>query len=334
MRYWQRQTKLRGETMKVLIGPNGMGLEQGLPDLRATFDEVTFEHCADRGELAEAIADADIYVGWLDGSIFAQAERLRWIQSPSSGVNHYLAIPELVESDVLLTSASGTHAACLAESTLGMILAFTRGIRDAVSYQQKHEWAGRAIRAKLVELTGSTLGIVGLGHVGCALAERAQAFGMHVVAVDLYAELKPACVDELSHVDHLEALLRASDYVVVTVPYTAETEGMIGAEELALMKPSAMIVGISRGGIIDQEALAEALREGRVAVAALDVTRPEPLPADSDLWDVENLLIMPHVAGGTQFEGQHVLEILTENLERFLRGDLPLRNQVDKARGF
>jgi D-2-hydroxyacid dehydrogenase (NADP+) len=320
--------------MKVLIGPNGMGLEEGLPDLRARFDEVTFEHCADRGDVAGAIADADVYVGWLDASIFAHAERLRWIQSPSSGVNCYLAIPQLVESDVLLTSASGTHAACLAESTLGMILAFTRGVREAIFYQQRHEWAGRAIRSKMVELTGSTLGIIGLGHVGCALAERAKAFGMHVLAVDLYTESKPACVDELSHVDRLEALLRASDYVVVTVPYTAETEGMIGTKELALMKPSAMIVGISRGGIIDQEALAEALREERLAAAALDVTRPEPLPAESDLWDVENLLIMPHVAGGTQFERQHVLEILTENLERFLRGDLPLRNQVDKARGF
>jgi phosphoglycerate dehydrogenase-like enzyme len=320
--------------MKVLIGPNGMGLEQGLPDLRARFDKVTFEHCAERGELAAAIADAEVYVGWLDGETFSRAKQLRWIQSPSSGVNHYLAIPELAESDVLLTSASGTHAACLAESTLGMILAFTRGIRDAVFYQEQHEWAGRAIRSKLVELTGSTLGIVGLGHVGCALAERARSFGMRILAVDLYTGDKPECVDELSHVDRLEELLRVSDYVVVTVPYTTQTEGLIGPEQLAMMKPSAMIVGISRGGIIDQDALAEALREGRLGAAALDVTRPEPLPADSALWDVENLLIMPHVAGGTQFEGQHVLAILTENLERFLRGGLPLRNQVDKARGF
>lgn len=320
--------------MKVLIGPNGMGLECRLDDLRERYPEVRFEHCAERAELGSAIADAEVYVGWLDGEIFSQARRLRWIQSPSSGVNHYLAIPELVESGVLLTSASGTHAACLAESTFGMILAFTRGIRDAIHYQAQHEWAGRAIRPKLVELTGSTMGIVGLGSVGCALAERAVAFGMRVIAVDLYTEHKPACVSELAHVDDLDELLGASDYVVVTVPYTSETEGLIGAEELALMKPGAMLVGISRGGIIDQEALAEALREGRLAAAALDVTRPEPLPADSELWDVENLLIMPHVAGGTQFEGQHVLAILTENLARFLRGDLPLRNQVDKERGF
>lgn len=320
--------------MKVLIGPNGMGLERGLGDLREGHPEITFEHCADRAELGSAIADAEVYVGWLDGEAFAQAGRLRWIQSPSSGVNHYLAIPALAESEVLLTSASGTHAACLAESTFAMILAFTRGVRDAIHYQAKHEWANRAIRPKLVELTGSTMGIVGLGRVGCALAERASAFGMRVIAVDLYTGHRPACVSELSHVDRLEELLRSSDYVVVTVPYTAETEGLIGTEELAKMKPSAMIVGISRGGIIDQEALGQALRDGRLAAGALDVTRPEPLPAESELWDLDNLLIMPHVAGGTQYEGEHVLEILAENLERFLRGDLPLRNQVDKARGF
>jgi phosphoglycerate dehydrogenase-like enzyme len=109
---------------------------------------------------------------------------------------------------------------------------------------------------------------------------------------------------------------------------------MIGAEQLALMKPSAMLVGISRGGIIDQVALAEALREKRLAAAALDVFEPEPLPADNELWEIDNLLIMPHVAGGTQFETQYILGIFRENLERFLRGDLPLRNQIDKQRGF
>lgn len=109
---------------------------------------------------------------------------------------------------------------------------------------------------------------------------------------------------------------------------------MIGAEQLALMKPSAILVGISRGGIIDQKALAQALREKRLAAAALDVFETEPLPADSELWDMENLLITPHVAGGTQFETQYILDIFRENLERFMRGDLPLRNQIDKQKGF
>jgi phosphoglycerate dehydrogenase-like enzyme len=217
---------------------------------------------------------------------------------------------------------------------MGMIFAFTRGIRDSILRQREHEWAIRAIRPKMVELTGSTMGIVGFGTVGRALARRAQAFDMRIIAVDLYRGEKPDHVDGLWSLDRLDELLRESDYVVVTVPYTPQTVGMIGAEQLALMKPSAMIIGISRGGIIDQEALAAALHGNRLAAAALDVFKPEPLPADSELWDLENLIVTPHVAGGTQLESQHVLDILGENLGRFARGELPLRNQIDKARGF
>jgi phosphoglycerate dehydrogenase-like enzyme len=215
-----------------------------------------------------------------------------------------------------------------------MIFAFTRGVRECIIHQPQRTWDIRELRGKLVELTGSTIGIIGFGTVGRALAKRAQAFEMRIVAVDLHPADKPGYVSELWGTDHLDKLLRESDYVVVTVPRTAQTQGMIGAEQLALMKPSAMLVGISRGGIINQEALAQALREKRLAAAALDVFDPEPLPADSELWDIENLLIMPHVAGGTQFEAQYILDIFRENLGRMLRCELPLRNQIDKKQGF
>ena len=320
--------------MKVLVGPNSMGLERALPEFERTYSGIEFVHVAEHDALTEAIADADIYVGWLSQAAFGAAKRLQWIQSPSSGVNYYLAIPGFPESDVLLTSASGTHGACLAESVLGMILAFTRGIRDGVFAQQQHTWAGRTIRPKLAELTGSTMGIIGFGAVGRALAKRAQVFDLRITAVDLFPADKPEYVSALWGLDHLDDLLRESDYVVVTVPYTPQTDGMIGADQLAVMKPTAMLVGISRGGIIEQGALAQALREKRLAAAAIDVCKPEPLPADSELWDLENLLITPHIAGGTQFERQHVLDIFRENMGRFLNGDLPLRNQVDKDRWF
>lgn len=320
--------------MKVLIGPNPMGLEAGLPELRERFPDVQFLHCPDSERLAEMIADAEVYLGWLSREVFLAARKLRWIQSPSTGVNYYLAIPELVESDVLLTSARGTHSHCLAESVMAMILAFTRGIRDSVLAQRERRWALREIRPRLVELTESTMGIIGLGASGRALAERARAFGMRVIAVDLYPGEKPASVDELWGVDGLHELLRAADYVVVLVPYTERTHHMIGAEQIALMKPTAMLVGISRGGIIDEAALAQALRERRIAAAALDVFAQEPLPQDSELWALENLLITPHIAGGTQFEAQRILQIFAENLDRFLRGQTPLINQVDKQAGF
>jgi phosphoglycerate dehydrogenase-like enzyme len=320
--------------MKVLIGPNDKGLEQVLPDLREKHALLEFAHCSTQDALAAEIADADVYVGWLNRDAFLAAKRLMWVQATSSGIDQYLAIPELATSDVLLTSASGTHGACLAESALAMILAFTRGLREAVLHQERHEWGGRRIRVRISELTGSTLGIIGFGVVGRALARRAQAFDARIIALDLFPGGKPEYVAHLWGVDRLPDLLRESDYVVVAVPYTPTTHGMIGAEQLALMKPTAILVGISRGKIIDQKALAQALREKRLAGAALDVFDREPLPADSELWDLENLLIAPHIAGGTQLEGQHILDIFRENLERFLRGDMPLRNQIDKQRGF
>jgi D-2-hydroxyacid dehydrogenase (NADP+) len=320
--------------MKVLIGTNPMGLEKAIPELREQYPEITFEHVAQREDTAKWIADADVYMGWMNRDIYLAAKQLKWVQSPSSGIDYYLAIPEFKESDILLTSASGTHGACLAESTLGMILAFTRGIRDSILAQPKHEWAIRQIRPKMVELTGSTLGIIGFGRVGRALAERAQVFGLRILAVDMFPGSKPAYVEALWDLGGLDELLRASDYVVVTVPRTPETMDMIGAEQIAMMKSTAILVGISRGGIINQEAMAEALREGKIAAAALDVAYPEPLPEDHELWDLENLLITPHVAGGTQHEARHVLEIFQENLAKFLKGEFPLRNQVDKERGF
>lgn len=320
--------------MKALIGYNSIGLAEAIPDLKQKYPDVEFAHCASREDTGELIVDADIYMGWLNRDIFLAAKKIKWIQSPSTGVDYFLTIPELVDGDVLLTNARGTHGVCLAESTLGMILAFTRGIRDSVRHQQRREWIQRQVRPRLVELTGSTMGIVGFGTIGRALAERAQAFGVRIIAADLYPVDKPDYVAELWNTDRLGDLLSESDYVVVTVPYTPENQGLIGAEQMALMKPTAMLLGVSRGGIIDQVALVQALRGKHLAAAALDVFRPEPLPADSELWDVENLLITPHIAGGTQFEGQYVLDIFYENLARFLRGDLPLRNQVDKQRGF
>ena len=320
--------------MKVLIGANQMGLEGVIPELQRTYPDIDFVHCPVREEIAHDITDADIYLGWLNRDIFLAAQKLKWIQSPSSGINYYLVIPELVESDVFLTSASGTHGACLAESTFGMIFAFTRGIRAAIQLQPQHRWGLWEIRPTMVELTGSTLGIVGFGAFGRALAKRAHAFDMRVVAVDLFPNNKPDYVDELWGLSGLNDLLQQSDYVVVAVPHTPQTDGMIGAAQIALMKPSAMLVAMSRGGIVEQTALTEALRAKRIAAAALDVTYPEPLSADSELWDLENLLITPHVAGGTQFEGKYVLDIFRENLERYLAGTLPLRNQVNKQLGF
>ncbi|MEJ5308589.1 MAG: D-2-hydroxyacid dehydrogenase [Anaerolineae bacterium] len=320
--------------MKVLIGASLMGLEKAIPDLQAKYPAVEFAYCEKREDLPAMIADADVYMGNLDREAFLAAKRLKWLQAPSSGVNNYLTIPELVAGDVILTSATGTHGACLADSVFGMILAFTRCIKDFVLKQQQHEWAFQQFRPQMRELKGSTMGIIGLGSAGRAVARRAVAFGMRVVAVDLLPLSKPVTVEALWGPERLHELLAVSDYVVVTVPYTALTDGMIGAAEIAQMKPGALLVGISRGRIIDEDALIAALKSGHLRGAALDVFAQEPLPPDSELWDMPNVLITPHAAGGTQFEADYILDIFRENLDRFLRGELPLRNQVDKQRGF
>ncbi len=320
--------------MKIVIGANPMGLENAIPDLQQQYPDLDFVHCADRSETGASITDADVYMGWLSRDDYLGAQQLKWIQSPSSGINYYIAIPELVASDVLLTSARGTHAGCLAESTFGMIFAVTRGIQASILDQQQRRWAPREIRSGMQEMRGSTMGLIGFGAFGRAVAARAHAFDMRIIAVDVFPSNQPDYVDALWGIERLPDMLREADYVVVTVPYTPETANMIGAEQLAQMKPTAMLLGMSRGGIIDQDALVDALREKHIAAAGLDVFTPEPLPEDSPLWALDNLIITPHIAGGTQYEGQYVLEIFSENLERFVNDNLPLRNQIDKQQGF
>ncbi|MGC9520353.1 MAG: D-2-hydroxyacid dehydrogenase [Anaerolineae bacterium] len=320
--------------MHILIGPNRYNLDQVIPALTAQFPKLTFDVCEDDACVSDRIAEADAYCGWLNRDQFLAAKNLRWIQSPSTGVDAFCRIPELVEGDVILTNARGAHAVPLAEQALAGIFAFTRGTKVFLEHQARHEWASRERREELVELTGSTLGIVGFGTVGQAIAERAQAFGMRILAVDLLQIDKPDYVERLDGADGLDALLQESDYVVITVPYTELTHGMIGAAELARMKPSAILVGVSRGGIIDEAALVDALTSGQLAAAALDVFETEPLSEDSELWDIDNLVITPHAAGGSQFEAPAIRAIFKENVERYLEDDFPLRNTVDKQRGF
>ena len=320
--------------MKVLVGPSQVGLQKAIPDLAQKYPELDFACCGNRDDVPKMIVDAAVYVGPVTPEMLRAAKKLEWLQVTSTGVDRYLAIPELGASDIVLTNARGCHARCVAESAFAMILAFTRGIRESVLRQQDREWNQQGMRGALMGLTEATIGIIGFGSIGRAVAQLAQAHCMRILAVDLYPRDKPDFVGALWGLEGLEALLRQADYVVVTVPRTALSLGMIGAAQLAPMKPTALLVGVSRGGVIDQEALAQALRERRISAAALDVFQTEPLSADSELWDLPNLLITPHIAGGSQWECRRMLEILDDNLGRFLRGESPLRNQVDKEKGF
>jgi phosphoglycerate dehydrogenase-like enzyme len=321
--------------MKVLITRNAMRISDAIPDLTAEFSGVEFVYCPDRGQAAGLVSDVDVYVGSLNREVFLAAKQLKWIQSTSTGVNQFMAIPELVESDVLLSNVRGVHSVPLSESVIGMILSFTRGIRECIQSQPNRQWGQPpGIRSRLHVLAGTTMGIIGFGSVGRALAARAQAFDMRILALDMFPTNKPDYVAELWGRDRVDDLMRESDYIVMTVPYTPLTDSIVGAEQLALVKPDAMLVLISRGGTVDEAALAQALRENRLAAAAIDVVKAGRLAEDSELWDLDNLLITYHVAGGTQYEHRDVVDILRENLRRFIDGKLPLRNQIDMKLGF
>lgn len=320
--------------MKVVIGPNMQHLEDYLPALHKEFPTVEFINCTTPEELNANFAAADVFVGFLGAKGFSQAKNLKWIQSLSTGVDGFMAVPEIRQGEVLLTCARGTHAPAVADSTMGMILAITRGLWDAWLKRGDKVFDFRRIRSRNIELTGKTLGLIGFGAIGQEVAKRAHGFGMRIIATDLYDVARPEYVEAIWPADQLHRLLKESDFVVTAVPLTTMTRHMIGAKEFAAMKPDAVFLHMSRGGVVDENALIAALNEKRIAAAAMDVFESEPLPSDSPLWTMDNVVLAPHVAGGTQYEAERVVEIFRKNLAQFLRGETPSLNLVDKVREF
>lgn len=275
----------------------------------------------------EALREAHIIVGWPRVEDLQQAENLRWLQIASAGANRYV---DVLPPHVLLTNASGVFGIPIAEHVLAMMLAFTRGIPTALEAAREREWQKDM---SLGELYGSTCGIVGLGDIGTEVARRAKAFGMRVIAVKRTSGQKPEFVDELRDATGLDWLLESSDHMVVTLPGTQHTKNMIDARRLSLMHPGAYIYNVGRGSVIQEPALIQALQEGRLAGAGLDVFAEEPLPAESELWRLPNVIITPHVAGSTPQHGARLAQIVMRNLPRFL-ADQPLENLVDRYWGY
>ncbi len=287
----------------------------------------------------EGIADAAVYFGFgIARDAFREARRLRWVHSGAAGIGGSL-FPEMLESEALLTNSAGIYAEPMADQALAMMLYFTRGLDGAVAGMRAGEWRREAIvgpSGGVTELAGAVVGIVGYGGIGRALGRRARALGMRVWALrrsEPAAGERPEEVEWISGASGLKELLRESDYVVLTVPDTAETTGLIGERELALMPRSAVLINVARGRILDEEALAAALKAGRLRGAGLDVFRQEPLPADSPLWELDNVLITPHIGGTSQRFWDRQTELMIRNIGNFLAG-LPLENLVDKRLGY
>jgi len=265
-------------------------------------------------------------------AILAAAPRLEWLHQRGAGIDR---IPGAVlqASTIVLTNGSGNHAPNIAEHVLALMLAFARGLPALVRAQQASRWAPPTPR-EVFELGGQTLAVLGTGAIGTELATRAAALGLDVIGVRRRADgERPPAFRRVLTIAELDAALAVADHVAIALPLTAATRGLFDARRFAAMKRGAHLYNVGRGPIVDQAALLEALRAGQLAGAGLDVTDPEPLPADSPLWREPNVLITAHSSGNTPRSRERYHALLLENLRRWLTGE-PLLNAIDKRLGY
>ena len=301
---------------------NAAELESAIADLNPDVD-VTISRTPT--ETARGLADAEVLLtSYLEPSTLERASALRWVQALSAGVNQ-LPLEELRDRDVLLTNAAGVHAQPIAEQVLGYLLAFERRLDAAFERKRRGVWE----RFTGGELAGKTLGVVGLGEIGTRVAEIAAAVGMDVVATKRDPNVELDAVERVYEPDGLTDVLLESAYVLLACPLTDETEGLIGREELGVMRDDAVLVNVARGPVVDEAALVEALQQRTIRGAALDVFETEPLPAESTLWDLSNVILTPHNAGSSPALTRRVAEVFIENYDAFVDGTPDrMRNRV------
>ncbi|HHV57841.1 MAG TPA: D-2-hydroxyacid dehydrogenase [Firmicutes bacterium] len=267
----------------------------------------------------------------LTPEFLAAAGRLRWVQLFAAGADR-LPFAELKRRGILISNVSGIHKTSMTEQAFAYMLNFVRRTREFLEAQKRREWQRPKGFFAFTELKGKTLVVVGAGHIGQEIGRLGQAFGMRTVGVN--SDGRPAEYFEVMYpTSRRTEALAEGDFIVVVVPLTPATHRLIGAAELAALKPSAFFINIARGPVVDQEALIAALREGRLAGAGLDVFTPEPLPADSPLWDLPNVFITPHIAGWAADYNDNCLEVFRTNLKLFLAGQ-PLSTPVDPDLGY
>jgi phosphoglycerate dehydrogenase-like enzyme len=295
---------------------------------RSAFPEREYKVWAREEEFVAGIEEAEALLAFRPPrGHWARAHRLRLLQMVGAGVDSVLPAPDLPER-VAITNARGIHEPEMSEFTLALILAVAKQIPRATTQQREHAWKPFGPH----RLSGRTLGVLGLGAIGHAVARRAAALGMRVIGTKRHPE-PLAGVDEVLPASETRRVLEESDVVVVVVPRTPETAGLLDADAIAAMKPGAQLVNISRGGIVDEAALAKALRGGALSGAAFDVFEEEPLPPSNPLWDTPNLLITPHVAGFSREYMGRLAGIFFENIRRLERGE-SLVNLVDRDKGY
>jgi phosphoglycerate dehydrogenase-like enzyme len=325
---------MSGLSTKILISwPTPLDLSV----LEAAASDAEFSYCAlTDPAILTAVADIEIWIAGgppVQPALLDAAKRLKWLQMFGAGLPPGIFRPEFRDRGVIVSNAKGVNVDCLADHAIMLIMAFARGLPTLI--RRYREWVlSDVITPKIFEVAGQTVGIVGYGAIGSAVAKRARGLGMTVWAIRRTpTEQDRTEVDRMMTPDHLPELLAAADHVVLSTPLTADTEGMIGEAQLALMKPSAHLYNIGRGKLVDQQALIDALNAGRIAGAGLDVTTPEPLPPDHPLWSMPNVLVTSHTAGMTPLFFPRVMDFIADNMSRYARGEMPV-NGVDLTRGY
>jgi phosphoglycerate dehydrogenase-like enzyme len=314
--------------MKVLV--NVELTEAQLGRIREAAGDAAVVVATDKERVNWEVRDADVVFGQFNADLFERGGQLRWVQTLGAGVDGLL-FEDFVNSDIVLTSDKGYVGPHLAEHAFALLLAITRGIARSV---RERTWSNRlSLRAECWELTDRTMGIVGLGGTGREVARRAAAFGMRVVAVDPEPVARPAEVESLWRMDRFPDLLRESDAVVICAPLTHETRGLFNLDAFRQMKRSAILVNVTRGAIVDDASLLQALRDGLIAAAGLDVTPIEPLPPGHPLWTMDNVVITPHAAGASPRRMDRVVDLFCRNLVS-LRQSAPLESVIDKRKGY
>ncbi len=282
-------------------------------------------------ELLEAVADARVYMGYgIPPEVLTSAPGLEWVHSGAAGVGSSLG-PEMLERDVLFTNSAGIHAAPMSETVLAMMLHFARGLDVAVRAQREGRWSAPeywAADAPVTELGGSMVGIVGYGGIGRAVARRVAALGCGVVAVR-----RGGGVGEVSAAEGLDRVIAQADYLVLAVPETPLTRGLMTRQRLFAMKPGSVLINVARGRLVDETALLDALDSGPLRGAGLDVFHTEPLPPGHPFYAHPNVLLTPHVSATTRRFWDRETDLITDNIGRFVRGEA-LRNLVDKTAGY
>lgn len=298
--------------------------------LEQNFRHQEFVYCLPEELTKEVLADAEIILGNVPPACLASAEKLKWLQLNNAGTEGYCdgALPE----EVLLTNATGAYGLAISEHMVGMLFELQKKLNLYGRNQREHLWKQEG-HVRIIE--GSRVLVVGMGDIGSAFARKMKGLGCRTVGIKRREGRKPEGVDDLYTLDRLERQLPLADIVALSLPGYADTYHLLNEERLGLLKPGAVVMNVGRGMTLDTEALTKALQEGRIAGACLDVTDPEPLPADHPLWDMDNVILTPHVSGGFTLPEtlEKILDICIENLECFMV-KRPLRNVIDRKTGY